>query len=392
MIAPPAERSRSRSNRPRRSRRLQSLVNPRSMSILPRAGGPRLRLLVHKPTFACTARCPTCDYRRELHQSSRRNPCMTFEQCLDLYRQAAALGTSELHLSGGEPTLYGRLPELVAAGKRLGWFVMLNTNGSQFVREDLVERLFRAGLDGVMVSMYSHQEEVHDAMRQQPGLFRRAMHALEACRRYRQDRNPGFLLVTQSILSRDNLFDSAELLRLVGDAGADVHLFSYVEGDFDARFVPTVDMIRRFRAETVPQLRRSVLGLSLANPVMRAVAAVQVSRLFSQKRNSDENYAACIYQDGSSNSHRCTIPDEFMLVLPDGNVHPCNVVEYSHEPVVGNLLQEGGNLEQIWEGDRWNRFRRERHDWCRRCPMTCHTWVPLNLTFRRLGRLLARRV
>ena len=388
----PATPSNTRLNRLRRARRLPLLMKPRSMSILPRAGGPRLRLIVHKPTFACTARCPTCEHRRQLHQASRRNPCMTFEQCLDLYRQAAALGASELHLSGGEPTLYGRLPELVAAAKQLGWFVMLNTNGSQFVRTDLVERLFAAGLDSVMLSIYSHEEAVHDAIRQQPGLFRRALHALELCRRYRQDRNPRFLLVTQSILSRDNLFDAAELLRLVSYGGADAHLFSYVEGDFDARFVPTVDMIRRFRAETIPQLRRCVLSLSQANPVMRAVAAVQVSRLFSKGRNSDENYAACIYRDGRSNSCRCTIPDEFVLVLPDGNVHPCNVVEYSHEPVVGNLLQEGQSLKQIWEGDRWNRFRRERHDWCRRCPMSYHTSVPLNLTFRRLGRLLAPRV
>jgi radical SAM protein with 4Fe4S-binding SPASM domain len=352
---------------------------------------PRLRLLVHKPTFACTAKCAGCEQRRQLHRASRRHELLTFEQNLELYDQAAKLGVSELHLSGGEATLYPRLPELVEAGKRHGWFVMLNTNGSQFVREDLVERLFAAGLDGVMLSLYSHREEVHDSIRQQRGLWQRAVHGLGLLARYRRERHPGFFIVTQSILSRDNLFDAPELLRLVGERGSDVHLFSYMEGDFEARLVPTVDMIARFRAETVGRLRQAVRALPEASPLMKAIAWWRLGLLFSNARNSDANYARCIYNETDQDCRRCGIPNEFMLVLPDGNVHPCNVVEYTHEPVVGNF-RETGDLQNIWLGEAWQRFRTERHDWCRRCPMTYHNWVPLNLTLGRAARLLKNRV
>ncbi len=369
-----------------------SLVNWRSMQMFGNATRqPRLRLLVHKPTFACTARCLGCENRRKLHRASRRNELLTFEQYLELYRQAKAMGVSELHISGGEATLYKRLPELVEYGKSLGWFVMLNSNGSQFVREDLVEQLFNAGLDGVMLSLYSHREEVHDGIRQQRGLWKRAVTGLDTLARYRRERNPGFFIVTQSILSRDNLFDAADLLDLVAQKGSDVHLFSYLEGDFEARYVPTVDMISEFRAKTVPRMREVVTHMKGANPLMRSVAWWRLGTLFNNSRNSDANYARCIYNETESDYQRCNIPNEFMLVLPDGAVHPCNVVEYTHEPVVGNF-RETLNLQDIWDGDAWNKFRQERHHWCRRCPMTYHNWIPLNLNFTRLGKLLKGRL
>lgn len=369
-----------------------SFVNFRSMEILGRPDrGPRLRLLVHKPTFACTARCEGCEQRRQLHRASRKNALLTFEQSLELYRQAAALGVSELHLSGGEATLYRRLPELVEQGKRLGWFVSLNTNGSQLGREDLVERLFAAGLDGVMLSLYSHREAVHDGIRHQPGLWRRALEGLETLERYRRDRNPDFLIITQSILSRDNLFDAPALLELVGSRGSDVHLFSYMEGDFEARWVPTVEMIQRFRRETVPEMRRVVRALRGPSPLMKSVAWWRLGTLFSKRRNSDANYARCIYNETEADCRRCNIPNEFLLALPDGNIHPCNVVEYTHEPVVGNF-REQPDLAAIWQGEAWTRFREARHHWCRRCPMTHHNWVPLNLTLGRTANLLSRRM
>ena len=370
-----------------------SSVNWRSMRIFGRrARAPQLRQLVHKPTFACTAKCVGCENRRKLHRASKGNELLSFDQHLELYRQAAALGVSELHLSGGEPTLYKRLPELVAAGKGHGWFVMLNSNGSQLGGEDLVERLFAAGLDGVMLSLYSHRAQVHDTLRQQQGLWRRAVDGLGVLNRYRREQNQNFLIITQSILSRDNLFDAAELIRLVGENGSDVHLFSYLEGDFGARLVPTVEMLQRFRTETIPGIRRAVLSLPEVHPVLRGVAWWRAGRLFDNRRNADTNYAGCVYNETQADFARCNIPNEFMLVLPDGNVHPCNAVEYTHEPVVGNFLQSGLSLKAIWEGDAWQRFRRERHHWCRRCPMTYHNWIPLNATVGRLGRLLRGRL
>ena len=248
------------------------MLDLRSMHVAARRPRrPRLRLLVHKPTFACTARCVACEPRRRLHRDSRVRPQTTFAQCEQLYRQASELGVRELHLSGGEPTLYPKLAELVALGKQLGWFVMVNTNGSQFGREPLVRRLFDAGLDGVMLSLYSHEAAVHDSMRGQPGLFHRALQALERCVRHRREGHAGFLVVTQSILARHNLLDAADLVRLVGDAGADVHLFSYVEGDFDLQHVPNVALIEQFRRQVLPRLRRHILAQRGANPFMRVV-------------------------------------------------------------------------------------------------------------------------
>ena len=369
------------------------MLDLRSMHVAARRPRrPRLRLLVHKPTFACTARCVACEPRRRLHRDSRVRPQTTFAQCEQLYRQASDLGVRELHLSGGEPTLYPKLAELVALGKQLGWFVMVNTNGSQFGREPLVRRLFDAGLDGVMLSLYSHEAAVHDSMRGQPGLFHRALQALERCVRHRREGHAGFLVVTQSILARHNLLDAADLVRLVGDAGADVHLFSYVEGDFDLQHVPNVALIEQFRRQVLPRLRRHILAQRGANPFMRVVGLWQAGRLFGRAGTTISDYAAGIYQPDLEAARHCSIPEEFLLLLADGDVHPCNMVEYSHDAVVGNVLDNGLDLRSVWEGPSWEQFRKDRHPRCRQCPMTQHVWVPLQLTFGRARAFLRGRL
>ena len=156
-------------------------------------------------------------------------------------------------------------------------------------------------------------------------------------------------------------------------------------------WVPTVEMIHEFRRRTIPRMRRVVMGLPEASALMKSIAWWRVGLLFSNARNSDANYARAVYNETEKDWRRCTIPNEFMLALCDGNIHPCNVVEYTHEPVVGNFL-ETGDLEAIWKGEAWERFRKERHHWCSRCPMTYHNWIPLNLTLGRTANLLRRRL
>ena len=125
-----------------------------------------------------------------------------------------------------------------------------------------------------------------------------------------------------------------------------------------------------------------------ANPGFQAVARWRLGGLFDPRRNELHRYAGGLYHTPASARRCCSIPHRFMLVLPDGDVHPCNIVEYTHEPVVGNVLSGSGDLASIWSGAPWQRFRAERHHWCVRCPMTHHRPIPLNLTAGPLARFL----
>ena len=313
---------------------------------------------------------------------------MTLDEHIDLYHQAAELGVRELHISGGEPTLYRHLTDLIEEGKRLGWYVLLNTNGYRLADQSFVDGLFDAGLDGVFLSIYGADEEVADRERGRDGLWARAVEGLLRLRDTRRYLNPSFLIVTQSVLSRTTITGVADLLRLTARLGSDLQVLSYLEGDFEAQHTPTVEQIARFRSELVPQMLEQTSAL---HPAVRTVARLRLARQFSNAQVSDVEYAAGIYKPTVAAQRACRIPDQFMLVLPDGDVHPCNLVEYAHEPVVGNF-RETPDLRAIWEGEAWQRFRRERHWRCRQCPMGQHNWIPLHITPRRAYPFLRRQI
>ena len=77
----------------------------------------KLEQLVIKPTLACTSNCPTCLFRKELHKELIKKKTLSFEQWLKVFDDADSLGTRRLDISGGEPTLYKRLPDLVKIGR-----------------------------------------------------------------------------------------------------------------------------------------------------------------------------------------------------------------------------------------------------------------------------------
>jgi pyrroloquinoline quinone biosynthesis protein E len=104
--------------------------------------------LIAELTYRCPLRCAYCsnpttrDAREELDAS-------TWER---VFREAAALGVVQLHLSGGEPLVRPDLEALVASGRASALYVNLITSGVPLARERLV-RLKEAGLDAIQVSI-----------------------------------------------------------------------------------------------------------------------------------------------------------------------------------------------------------------------------------------------
>ena len=86
---------------------------------------PRFAHLVLKPTLACTARCETCHTRKSLHRIKKKEPQLGIADWKHLFAEVNTLGLSKLTISGGEPTLYTNLLELISEGKRgYGWEVL----------------------------------------------------------------------------------------------------------------------------------------------------------------------------------------------------------------------------------------------------------------------------
>ena len=83
------------------------------------------------------------------------------EEWLEAIERLKKAGVPMITFTGGEPTQIADLCRLVESAK---WFVTrLNTNGTLLTRE-LCEGLRAASLDSVQITLYSHDEEVHNSL------------------------------------------------------------------------------------------------------------------------------------------------------------------------------------------------------------------------------------
>ena len=323
--------------------------------------------LVAKPTLACTANCRTCTNRRRLYRTLSGRDQLSLGDWQRVFAEAKALGVRHLTISGGEPTLYPQLAELVRAGKTHRWLVRINSNGG-FDGAALAEDLLQAGLDVIDISLYSHIPSHHDAMRRSLGLWEKATRNIRLFADL-QASHRRFKVISQTILSRENYRDFADLLELNRDLGSSGLLVSYLEGDFEGEHRLSTQQVEAFREEILPRaidVCRS-LGRFTAHS-----AESSVRKIFSPDILTTENWAGGIYRPVSRS---CRIPDTQALVLSNGDVHACNIVEYTHDHVVGNVLARP--LKDIWRGHEWNEFRAHSYENCQRCPMAHHVYVPL---------------
>jgi hypothetical protein len=122
-------------------------------------------------TDRCDLRCAVCfaDAGRSEAGSGRdlgeEPPLATVSWLLE--RAMAAVGPTNLQLSGGEPTLRDDLPEIVGIARRVGYsFIQVNTNGLRLARDiEYGRRLKAAGLSSVFLQFDGVDDAVYRSLR-----------------------------------------------------------------------------------------------------------------------------------------------------------------------------------------------------------------------------------
>lgn len=106
----------------------------------------------------CNQKCIHC-YAAGQKEADKEE--LSTKQWMQIIDQCRLAGIVQLTFTGGEPTMRTDLVELVEHAK---WFVTrLNTNGI-LLTEDLCNRLHAASLDGLQITFYSGNKEVHNRL------------------------------------------------------------------------------------------------------------------------------------------------------------------------------------------------------------------------------------
>ena len=133
------------------------------------AGLPRSLGLLAELTHCCPLGCPYCSNLLALDPRGDELDTATWAR---VFREAAALGVLQVHLSGGEPASRRDLVDITASAREAGLYTNLITSGVG-VTPKLIRALADAGLDHVQVSIQDSEEKSADHIAGYEGAFAR---------------------------------------------------------------------------------------------------------------------------------------------------------------------------------------------------------------------------
>jgi MoaA/NifB/PqqE/SkfB family radical SAM enzyme len=312
-------------------------------------------------SYACNYRCGFCELpARSVRR--RKDGFREFgtEEWKDVLRGFAALRTTAVGFTGGEPFVRKDCADLLEHSLGLGMVTHVNTNG-HFLEDALVDRLVGMGLDSVNVSLDAADAATHDELRGAPGSFERVTDRIAALARAR-DRAASSGRRTRvgitTVLTPRNAHQVRALADLAERLGAD-----------SLGFIP----LHAYR-DGAP-----VDGVAPARPEKEALgAAVEELRRLRRERSILENssgyidlFPSCFA--GRPLPIRCRAPETSLVVDCYGRVFPCVPFSEVDRPI-GRVT--GATLASFWKSEAYAAARRDLAA-CRACYWNCHTEMNL---------------
>jgi MoaA/NifB/PqqE/SkfB family radical SAM enzyme len=318
-----------------------------------------------KPTLKCVAQCPHCEARlKDFDFPPDTKHVFTIEEYRELFKTLKSIGTQKITISGGEPLSYRYLKEMIYYASLEGLNVILNTNG-WLLRKRKFKEFLECGLDQVAMSIDSPIAEVHDRLRVLPGLFERATSRMHEIRQEWGDR---FVLNIRMILHRYTYQDIPQMIDLCKWLEADALSIDMIENDHEKRmFLLNEEQIHEFNTIHKDRIVQKLKHVEFESEELRENAIAQIQGMFDLTFNPASNFAQGIFWPDDRIKQKCTIPSSFMIIEGNGHVLACNPIEYTRNPIVGNILEH--SIKDIWNNDAWNEFRKKKMDFCRVCPM-----------------------
>ena len=316
-----------------------------------RADGTALppRFVTLKPTLRCNLRCEFCRFVANGDVFGKRD-WLEIDDWRRVIDEVAPY-RPYICLTGGEPTLYPHLPELIAHIKQRGLICALTTNGTMLAQR--AEALLAAPPDTIILSL-DGPRDLHDQVRGANGAYDRALRGVRELARLRKGEGPPYLILNAAITG--HTYETArrmvEEARTFGAFALNFQHFWFLTrpmveahnarwGDcFPLEYERVggtatfgVDTDRLF--ETIQALRREDFGLPI---------------LFYPELTREE--MRIYYGEPERFTHRQTPACAWIStdILPNGDVSPC------FELVCGNVLRQP--FQEIWESESFRAHRR----------------------------------
>jgi MoaA/NifB/PqqE/SkfB family radical SAM enzyme len=129
-----------------------------------------------KLTNKCNAFCKMCRIVR-----SKTDISLDINVVLETIRNIKDIGVKRVTLTGGEPLLIKEVFDILKEIKKLGLRPILDTNGILLTKE-CASKLKECGVKNVEISIDSPVAELHDSIRNVPGIWDKAVQGIKYCK------------------------------------------------------------------------------------------------------------------------------------------------------------------------------------------------------------------
>lgn len=124
-------------------------------------------------TMICNLRCKFCYY----YTLRKKEHCKLKELKRQLYLYKHYFGLDSVDITGGEPTIYPYIREIVNSCKEIGLKSCIITNGQT---PDTISELIDLGLNDLLISVHDLKKD-YDSLVQAQGAFRRLLKTIKIC-------------------------------------------------------------------------------------------------------------------------------------------------------------------------------------------------------------------
>ena len=284
----------------------------------------RMDLMVSAMTrdgaWHCNQRCLHC---YAAGQPLSDTPELTTAQWKEILEKLRAANVPQVTFTGGEPTLRADLVELVDAAQ---WFVTrLNTNG-RLLTPELCRRLYDASLDGVQVTLYSHDPAIHNALVGTEGF---------------DDTVTG---IRNAVAAGLSVSVNTPLCSLNTDYEAALR---FVHG-LGVRYVTCSGLIPSGSAEGAESRATRLTEEQLTEVLRRAVTAAEELEMEMDFTSPGWLKEETLRSLGLTLVPSCGACLSNMAIAPDGGVIPCQ--SWLSSQPLGNILTD--DWDKIWQSQR----------------------------------------
>lgn len=286
--------------------------------------GPPLWLLFEL-TYRCPLQCVFCYNPIDFAKVENE---LTTQEWLRVLREARALGSVQLGLSGGEPLVRDDVEEIAAEAHRLGYYTNLITSGVGLSRERLSE-LKRVGLDHIQLSFQDSTREMNDFL-SHTRTFELKLRCAEWIK------SQGYPMVVNCVIHRLNIDHLDTIIDMAVRMGAD-----YLELA-NTQYYSWAHLNREHLLPSREQLQKAERTMLEWRERMKGKMRI----LFVVPDYYEERPKRCVNGWGTT----------LATIAPDGVALPCHTARMLPGLSFPNVRDQ--SMREIWfESDAFNRFR-----------------------------------